>query len=120
MSGMGGVAQEDQLVIMPALADDPPELEPGSRTAQVRGIGEKRLSVEIFGEYSLAQFDRFCLIHPIEAQALPRLLRTFDDERRAIVGKAVGMGPDPAGFDLLEGEREGVKRLRGAQPDEAV
>ena len=78
------------------------------------------MAVEIFGEEFLAQGDRFRLVHPVEAEAAPRLLRTFDDEGRAVGREAVGVGPDPAVLGLLEGEGEGVEHLGRAEPDELV
>ena len=50
----------------------------------------------------------------------PGLLRTFDDEGRAVGREAVGVRPDPAVLGLLEREGEGVEHLARAEPDELV
>src|SRR5258708_36555236 len=78
------------------------------------------MAVEIFGEQLLARRDRFGLVHPVEAQASPRFLRTFDNEGRAVRCEAVGVRPDPAVLRLLEGEGEGVADLPLADPDNLV
>src|SRR5437763_16449056 len=104
MRGVRGIAQEDDVAARPALALDPAEVEPGGGADEVRSVGLKRMAVEIFGEQLLARGDRFVLAHPVEAEAAPGLLRTFDDEGRAIGREAVGVGPDPAVLGLLERE----------------
>ena len=78
------------------------------------------MAVEIFGEQLLARGDALVLVHPVEAEAAPGLLRTFDDEGRAVGREAIGVRPDPAVLGLLEGEGEGVEHLRRAEPDELV
>ena len=50
----------------------------------------------------------------------PRVLRTFDDEGRAVGREAIGVGPDPAVLGFLEGEGEGVEHFRRAEPHELV
>ena len=102
------------------LADYAAELEPHSRAGQVGRIAEQWLPLEVFGKDALAQSDRFGLVQPVEAEPLPGAFRAFDDEGRAVVGKAIGMGPDPARLGLLEREGESVERLGRAEPYETV
>src|SRR5215208_6746652 len=78
------------------------------------------MAVEISGEQPLAGGDAFRLIHPVEAEAAPRLLRTFDDKGRALGREAVGVRPDPAVLGLLEREGESVEHFRRAKPHELV
>ena len=86
----------------------------------MRGVGHERVAVEIFGEQLFAQRDRFGLVHPVEAERAPGVLRTFDDEGRAIGREAVGVRPDPAVLGLLEREGEGVEHFGRAEPHELV
>src|SRR5687767_2214607 len=120
MSRVGGISEQDQLVMMPAFANDPPEFQPDGRPGQVCGVAEQRLSIEISGEDLLALRDSFGLVQAVEAKLCPGGFRTFDDERRTVVGEAIGVGPDPAGVGLLERKGEGVEGLGRAEPDEAV
>ena len=55
MGGVRGVAEQDQFVVRPALAFDPPELKPRRAAAQMRGVGHQAVPVEIFGEDPLAR-----------------------------------------------------------------
>lgn len=120
MRGVRGIAEQDDLVVRPAIGDDPPEIEPGLRPRQMRGVGHQRIAVEIFREDILADGDRFRLIHPVEAECRPDIGIHLDDEGREIVIEAIGVRPDPAGFDLFEGEGEGVEGLVRAEPEEFV
>src|SRR5690348_10570882 len=78
------------------------------------------MAVEIFGEELLARGDALVLAHPVEAELAAGLLRTYDDEGRAVRREAVGVRPDPAVFGFLERERKSVEDLRRAEPDEFV
>ena len=120
MRGVRGIADQDDLAVTPLLAADPPEVEPRRRALQMRGVAEQWLAAEIAGEDRLAPFDDCGLVHRVEAKSSPGLGRTFDDEGRAIVGKAIGVGPDPPRLGLLEGEGEGIETSRRAEPDELV
>ena len=111
MGGVGGVAEQDELAVVPALALDAAEVEPGGRADEVGGVGLERVAVEIFGEQFFAGGDGLGLVHAVEAEAAPGLFRTFDDEGRAVGREAVGVGPDPAVLGLFEGEGEGVEGL---------
>ena len=79
------------------------------------------MTAEIFGEYPLAGPAILVLAHRAEAEFLPGLVRTFDDEGRGIGIELIGVRPDPAVFGLFEDEGEGVVEfLVGAEPDEFV
>ena len=114
------IAEQNDIAGRPALALDSAEVQPCCRPAQMRGVGHQAVTVEIFGEQLLAGGDRLGLLHPVEAEIVPRLFRTLDDEGRAVRGEAIGMRPDPAMLGLLEREGEGVEDLVRAEPDELV
>ena len=56
--GVRGVAEQHDVVAVPALAVDPRELQPDRRAAQVRGVGAQPGAVEEVGEELLAARDR--------------------------------------------------------------
>ena len=120
MGGMGGIAKQDQSVVMPAFADDPSKFEPCPPNPEVRCIGQKRRSAQIFREQLFADLDRLRLIHLVEAKASPGLLGAFHNEGRAVVGEAIGVSPDPTGVGLFKGEGKSIKRLGSAKPDETI
>jgi hypothetical protein len=109
--GVGGVAEQDQVAIGPALADDAAEAEPGLRARQMLRVGLQSMAVQISGEDAFAQRDRRRLVHAVEPQRGPGLRRHLDDESRKPVIEAVSVGPHPARLGLLEGERKGLERL---------
>ena len=108
------------LPLCPSLALDAAEVEPRRRADEVRRVRLQRVAVEIFGEQPFARGDALRLVHPVEAEAAPRLFRAFDDEGRAVGREAIGVRPDPAVLGFLEREGEGVERLGRAEPDELV
>ena len=117
MRGVRGVAEQDQLIVRPAPGDDPAEIEPGRRAAQMPGIGHQRVAVEMLGEDLLAPRDCLVLALLVEAELFPRLGCHLDDEGRKLVVEAIGVGPHPALGQLLEGKRKSVERLVRAEPD---
>src|SRR5690349_4949578 len=120
MRGVGGVAEEDDVAARPALTFNAPEVQPCGAADEMRRVRLERMAVEIFGEERLARGDALVLAHAVEAETRPGLLRTFDDEGRAVRCEAVGVRPDPAVLRILEGEGEGVEDLARAEPHELV
>ena len=120
MRGVRRVAEQDDVAARPSLALDAAEVEPRGAADEVQRVRLKRMAVEIFGEEFLAGGDRLVLAHPVEAEAAPGVLGTFDDESRAVGREAVSVRPDPAVLGLFEREGEGVEDLRRAEPDELV
>src|SRR5205814_1715268 len=102
MRGVRGIAEQDNIAARPALALDAAKVEPGGGAYEVRRVRLKCVAVEIFGEQLFARRDRFGLVHSVEAERGPGLLRTFDDEGRAVGREAVGVRPDPAVLGFLE------------------
>ena len=119
MRRMGGVAQQDDVLVVPALTQDAGEGQPG-RTAQVLGVAHQRPAVEIIGEQLLAFAAGLVLVHVPKAELVPGLGRTFDDKGARALVELIGVGPDPAVLGLQEGEGEGIEGLVDAEPDELV
>ena len=67
MCGGGGIAQQDDVLVTPAFAENAIEIEP-SRTAQVARIRHQSVTTEIASEDFLAGRDRFVDVHAIEAE----------------------------------------------------
>ena len=117
MRGRGGIAEQHDVLVAPALAQDAVEVEPG-RAAQVARVRHQRIAAEIFGEDALAGGDRLVERHAVEAGLAPGFLRALDDERRGVGVELVGVHPDPAVLGLLEDEGERlVEFLVRAEPD---
>ena len=119
MRRVRGIAQEHDLAVVPGLALDAREVQPG-RAAQVRGVAQQRLAVQVSGEQVLADGDAGVPVRRVQSEAAPGRLRAFDDEGRGVRVEAVGVGPDPAVPGLFEDEGEGVEGAPGAEPDELV
>src|SRR5215212_4047893 len=66
--------------------------------------------------------ERDALVQPkvVEAEPLPSLRQTLDDERAGIVVEVVSVEPDPTRARLLETEGEGVEHLVSAEPNVLV
>src|SRR3546814_16169618 len=79
---MSGVAEQDDLVVRPTLAQDAPEVEPDRRAAEVRGVRHQPVAIELLREYLLALRNRCGLVERIEAKSAPRRGRTFQDKGR--------------------------------------
>ena len=115
-----GLLAGDVLMVHPGVADHARKPYPVGRTAQVLGVADQFVAIQILREQLFAERDTVFLAHLLDAVGLPHVLRRLDDEGRGVGVELVGMGLEPAVFGLFEGEGEGVKRLPGAQPDEAA
>ena len=120
MRGMCSIAKQDDIVERPSLARHASEVDPRSRAAQVRGVGNEGVAIQMPCENTFAGGHRILLFHRAEPQALPGFWGTLDNERRMGFVEAVGMCPDPPGFRLLENEGEGIEQLGGTEPAEAI
>ena len=110
----------DGFVVHPGVADHAREADPDGRAAQVFGVADQAMAVQVPGEQLLAKGDALFLAHLVEAVGLPDRLGRLDDEGGSVVVELVGMGLEPAVLGLFEGEGEGVEGLFGAEPDEAA
>jgi hypothetical protein len=114
-----GIAQEHDLAVVPGLAPDAREVQPG-RAAQVPGVAHQRLAAKVLGEEALADGDARVPIGRVQAKAAPGSLRAFDEEGRGVIVEAVGVGPYPAVLGLFEDECEGIEGTAGTEPGELV
>jgi len=112
--GVGGVADEDDVVVVPALVADDREAPPQ------RAVLQDGMSVELAREQRLRERHRVVLAGLVEPGAPPRVLGGFQDEGRVARLVAVGVDAPQPVLVLLEDEREGGERERGAEPHEAV
>ncbi|EWS64060.1 hypothetical protein Y695_02702 [Hydrogenophaga sp. T4] len=108
------------LPVHPGLADHARKADPVGRAAQVFGVADEGVAIEVSREQLFAESHTFLLTHVFKAVGLPHIFRRFDDEGRGLIVKLVGVGLKPAVFGLFECKREGVKGLPGAEPDEAA
>ena len=104
----GGVAEQDDVLVRPALAEDAPEVEP-RRSAQMAARwssadGRRGAVAKIRSHAAIVSL----LAHRVEAEPPPGGFRAFDDEGRGLGVELVGVRPDPAVLGLLEDEGEGV------------
>ena len=117
--GVRRIADEDEIAVVPALAQHAVEIEP-RRAAQVARVAHQPLAAQVLAEQLLAKLDRLLRGVAIEAVRLPGLLARFDDDGRQIGAELIGVNLKPAVLGVLEGEGEGGKLLFRAEPDEAA
>ena len=79
MRGGRGIAQEHQVLMRPAFAENAREVQPG-RAPQMVGVRDQTLAIEMRGEDALAGRDALLLGHAFETESIPGLLRALDDE----------------------------------------
>ena len=128
MRGVGRIAHQhhrhlsagQRQLVHPGVADHARKTDPLRRAAEVLGIADQRLAVQVLGKQPLAKGNALLLAHRRQAVRLPDRLGRFDDEGGGVLVKLVGMGLEPAVLGLLEGEGEGVKGFVRAQPDKAA
>src|SRR5580692_464350 len=116
---MSGVANEDELVVVPALADYPRKVQP-RRATQVRGVALQSMPVQVAAKELLAERHRLRGVELIEAVRQPGFLAGLDADGREGLAELVGVDLKPAVRRPLEGEGKGRERLCGAQPDKAA
>src|SRR3546814_16850005 len=72
VSGMSAVAEQDDLVVRPTLAQDAPAVEPDRRAAEARGVRHQPVAIEVLRESLPALRNCRGLVSRIEAQFPPR------------------------------------------------
>ena len=118
--GVRGIADEDDVAMVPALAQDPLEGQPDRRAAQVPRVGDQRLpSRRSAKSASQNATDSAVSIWSIPAR-LPVLLRGLDDERRPLGIEAIRVEDEPAPGGLAKVEGERIELPAAAQPDESI
>ena len=75
------------------------------------------MALQLLGEQRLASAQRLGLVHLVEAERAPRVLRGLDDPGARVLVEGVGVDLDEPGLGLLEDEGEGVEHEVGAEPD---
>ena len=106
MRCMGGVTDQYELLVMPALAGDPLEIQPGGAT-QVGRIALQPMPIQITPEKRLTECDRLRRVVTVQAVGQPCLLPGFDNDRREVLAELVGMDLKPAVLGPLEGKGKG-------------
>ncbi len=108
MCGMGRIAQQDELVVYPILAQHTWKIQPGG-SAQMPRVRHQGLTIQPARKQRLASATGFILVHAGEAQVGPSFRRAFDNEGRGAVVEFVSVRPDPAMLGLCEDECERVE-----------
>jgi hypothetical protein len=81
--GVGRIADEHEIAVMPALAQHAVEVEP-RRAAQMPRVAHEPVAAQVFAEQLLAERDRLLRVELVEAVRLPGLLARLDDDRGEI------------------------------------
>jgi hypothetical protein len=111
---MGSVTKQDDVAVVPGIATHHTELLPGG------SVGEPAVSGQLICEEALAVRNRVRLAEGFHARQPIRFLVGLHDERGAVRGIWVDVGPETAVFVPLEEEREAVERPVGPEPRERV
>ena len=93
--GVGGIADQHAVAVVPAPAQHALEGEPGG-AAQVRGVAHQLVAVEVLREQLSAEGDRLLVVRLVEAVRAPGLLARLDDDRRERLAELVGVDLEPA------------------------
>ncbi len=114
VGGVGGVAEQDDVAVRPAVVDDRAEARPR------RVVGLQGAAAECFREDLAAAFDRLGFVELVEAGLVPGLLAHLDDHGGSAgrIGVAVQLHHAVFGFGDLEAE--GVEGEVGGEPDVAA
>ena len=106
--------------VHPGATHNPREPDPVGRAAQMFGVADQRVAVQVAREQPLAKCHTVFLAHVFQSMGSPDLLRGLHDEGRSVLVELVGMGLEPAMFRLLEGKGESVEGLVRTEPHKAA
>src|SRR5690606_23531582 len=129
VSGASGIARQYQMHFLagavifpvhPLVADHAGETNPDGRTAQVRGIADELVAIEVIGKQLLAVGNGLFLRHFTNTGFLPGFLGRFHDERGQAFLETVGVSLEPAVLGFHKNEIKGVKHLFRTQPDKTA
>ena len=115
-----GVADQNDIFVMPLLAEDAGKFEPDRRACEMLRVGDEGIAVEAFGEELFAERDRLLRFHLVDARGEPVGFGSFDDESGPVFVETVGVEIEPAPWRFSEIEGEGIELLSCAEPDEAI
>ena len=107
-------------LVHPGVADHTRKLDPLGRAAQVQGIADQRLAVQVLGKQALTEGYALLLAHGRQAVRLPDRLRRLDNEGGGVLVKFVGMCLKPAVLGLLKSKGECIEGFVRAQPDKTA
>ena len=117
---MCGVADQDDVLVVPTLAQHVLEHHPRIGALQMPRIGHECAALEPVLEHLLAHRDRLRQLHLVHPRATPRPLGHLHDHRRPILVEAIRVEIEPPPLGLLEVEGERVELGGAAEPDEAI
>ncbi|MBB5814459.1 hypothetical protein HNR72_005487 [Streptomyces collinus] len=111
---VGGVSEEDDVAVRPAVVDDRAERRPCG-VVRLKGAAAER-----FREDLGAAFDRLRLVEFVESGRAPDLFAHLDDHGRGVGGVGVAVELHHAVFGFGDLEAEGVEGEIGGEPDVAA
>ena len=128
MRSVGGITHQhhrhlcagQRQLVHPGVANHARKTDPLRRAAQVLGIADQRLAVQVLGKQALAKGNALLLAHGRQAVCLPDRLGRLDNEGGGVLVKLISVSLEPAVLGLLKGEGKGVKGFVRAQPDKAA
>src|SRR6266404_696315 len=120
MRRMGGIADKNDVFVMPFLAQHASKLEPYRRTLQMLGVRSQSVAVQALGKELFAQRDRFRFVHLVDAGLDPVFFRRFHNERGPVIVEAICVEVKPTPLCGFEIKGESVQLLFRAKPDEAI
>src|SRR5207244_7240012 len=85
MRRMGGIADKNDVFVMPFLAQHASKLEPYRRALQMLGVRNQSVAVQALGKEFFSQRDRFRCVHLVDAGLYPVFFRRFHNERGPVV-----------------------------------
>src|SRR6202035_137590 len=103
MRRVGGVSDQHDLAMVPALAEHAVEVQPRG-AAQVSGIALQAVAIQITAEELLAEGDRLFRVEAVESMRLPCLFPRLDDHGREVLAELVRVDLEPAVFRPFEGK----------------
>ncbi len=110
VGGVGGVAEQHDVAVVPARAAD------GHEAGPQRPVGEQLVAGQLGGEQLLAEGDALLLAGVLQAGAAPGRLGALDDEGGGVRVERVGVDLEHAMLGGAEHEGEGVQHQVGAEP----
>ncbi len=100
---MCGIADQNDVFVMPFLAQHTGKLEPYRRALQMLGVRNQGVAVQALGKKFFAQRDRLRCVHLVNAGLDPVFFRRFHNERGPVVVEPIGVEVKPTplrGFEI--------------------
>src|SRR5919197_664580 len=109
--GVGCVAEQDDVPVVPRLVRDLREVEPE------RAVREQLPTAQLVREQALTERKALLLVQLVQSGRTPDGLGALDDERRHPLVVGVRVGVEEPVLRFAKGERERVEDVIGAEPD---